>query len=119
MTHVSDMLAGRSPPRKAVSARFEYTRLTGKELSEDLSDLGMEPKTFCRIFGVNPNVMTRWLKDEQEPPPWVHVAMALLFLPGAIPEARKAAAEHIKIDREHPEKGEFPFLRADSGQDAE
>lgn len=105
------MLAAKPPPRRAaISARFEYDRLTGKQLSDDLRSLDMPPNAFCRIFGVRKEVMGRWLKDAQEIPPWVYIALRLLALPHALGEARAAAAEHIKFDRENPQNGQFPYL---------
>jgi hypothetical protein len=94
-----------------VSARFIYDRMTGRDLSEALRELAMPPNAFARIFGVRPEVMSRWLKGDQDIPPWVYPVTRLLSLPHALGEARVAAAEHIKEDREHPERGEYPYQR--------
>lgn len=109
MTEPSAMLC--APPRKRMSARFEYTRLTGRQIGDALAEIDLLPAAFCRIFGVRKEVMRKWLKDEQEPPPWVFVVLWLLReVPNGIAIARTAAANHIRLDREHPEYGEFPYL---------
>lgn len=105
--------------RKRVSARFEYKRMTGADLAAWLHELDLPADAFCRIFGVRPEVMARWLKDEQDIPPWVFVVVWLLKeTPNGNAIARTAAANHIRIDRKFPDRGEFPYLRIpDEGDD--
>lgn len=102
-----------------MTRRFEYRRITGRELSEALDDLDLPAKAFCRIFGVNPQVMTRWLRGDQETPPWVFPVIWLLReIPEAVAIARSAAASHIVRDNEHPSRGEYPYLSPDDGEDS-
>lgn len=108
------ILASRAPPpkRDTVSARFEYQKMTGREFSAALAEIDLAPKAFARIFGVRPEVVQRWIKGEQDVATWVFPVMWLLReIPEGIAIARSAAANHIKIDRDHPDRGEFPYLR--------
>lgn len=100
-------------------SRFDYVRMTGDQLRHALRDIDMQPAAFCRIFGVNGNVMGRWLKDEQDVPPWVYVTLRLLSAgPHMLAIAREAAAEHIRSDNDFPDRGEFPY-RARRWEDSE
>lgn len=112
MATKSTMLAGRSPPKgDRVSKRFTYARMTGKDLSEALREIDLKPRAFCRIFGVRPEVMSRWLKGTQDIATWVYPTVWLLReADNALGIVRTAAAHHVMIDHEHPEHGEFPFL---------
>jgi transcriptional regulator with XRE-family HTH domain len=78
--------------------RFDYTHLSPEQFQSRLADLGWKPLTFARVFGVRENTIKRWLSGENTVPPWVHVALTLLQLPGAPVAARDAAAEHIVRD---------------------
>lgn len=106
------MLAPRPPPsRKPVSARFDYRRMTAREFSEALREIDLQPDAFARIFGVRKEVVGRWLSGTQDVPSWPFVALWLLReIPNGIAIARTAAANHIEIDREHPDRGRFPYL---------
>ncbi len=100
-----------SPERIEMSRRFEYARVTAEEFSEALSDIGMPPLAFGRIFGFEEKRIRQWMSGEQDIPIWVPVVMAVLQnVPGAIPEARQAAAEIIVRDNFRPQDGEFPYL---------
>lgn len=90
--------------------RFEYSRMSGKELAQELVALQMTPVAFSRIFGVNGRTLKHWLTDRQDIPPWVWIAVNLLQLRDAPRMAREAAANHILRDLHHPGKGEFPYL---------
>lgn len=113
MNQIMSMLLGATMPGKNMP-RFEYKRMTGEELRTELLDMAMPVFAFARIFGVRPQTVKKWLRDENDIPPWVHVALGLLRLEGALSEARQLAAEHIIRDNQRPGAGEFPFLeRAD------
>ncbi|TIR24002.1 MAG: hypothetical protein E5X34_13180 [Mesorhizobium sp.] len=109
MTQIVSMLVGAALPRTNMP-RFEYSRMNGTELHETFTELGMPPYGFARIFGVKPDTVKKWLRDQQDIPPWVYVALSLLYVDGALGAARKAAAEHIKFDNKRPAAGEFPYL---------
>lgn len=89
--------------------RFEYDRLTGEHLSQALRDIGLSPGTFARFFGLKDQVVFRWLKDEQDIARWVQPVLELLRLPGAIRVCRETAALTISLDRDHPERGAYPY----------
>lgn len=91
--------------------RFEYDRLTGGELDVALRELDLPPYGFARIFGTRANVVKKWLRDEQDIPAWVFVAIALLRQPGALSAARQAAAQHIRVDNRYPNRGQYPYER--------
>lgn len=112
MRQDSAMLAGRSPPkRNAVSARFEYTRMTAQQFSDALEEIDLPAPAFSRIYGVRLEVVERWLKGEQDIPPWVFIALWLMReIPSGTAIARSAAANHIKLDRKYPKRGEYPYL---------
>ena len=110
MNQFVSMLLGTPMPRNNMP-RFEYTRMNGKELHETFAELGMPPYGFARIFGVKPDTVKKWLRDQQDIPPWVYVALSLLYVDGALGAARQAAAEHIKVDNRRPAAGEFPYLQ--------
>src|SRR5690606_33821011 len=70
-----------TPMRKLSSIsrrRFDYVRMTGAELADDLAVIDMQASAFCRIFGANGETMKKWMRDDLEIPPWVPVALALL-----------------------------------------
>ncbi len=93
--------------------RFEHDRLNGKRFRSELAILKMPAGAFARMFGVNLKVVQRWMRDEQDIPPWVRVALAMLVDdPGMIVVARRAAAEAIRLDKLHPERGEYPYRTA-------
>lgn len=104
-----------------MSARFEYTRMTGAEITEALQEIDLDPVAFCRIFGIRPEVMKRWQRDEQDAPPWIFPVLWLLReVPNGIAIARTAAANHIKVDRNHLTRGDFPYLNIpDAWEDSE
>lgn len=110
MNQFVSMLLGAPMPRNNMP-RFEYTRMNGQELHETFVELGMPPYGFARIFGVKPDTVKKWLRDQQDIPPWVYVALSLLYVDGALGAARQAAAEHIKLDNRRPAAGEFPYLQ--------
>ena len=88
-----------SPERIEMSRRFEYSRMTAIQFSQALKEIDMPALAFARIFGF------------EEKRIWVPVVMAVLQnVPGAIPEARQAAAEMIVRDNFRPQDGEFPYL---------
>src|SRR5690606_10889095 len=103
MGRFSTILAGRSPPKgPPVSARFEYARMSADDFSKALHDIDLAPPAFARIFGVRIEVVTRWLKGEQDIPPWVFVVCWLLReIPNGIAIARTAAANHIARDHKY------------------
>lgn len=84
--------------------------MTGDEIAAALDRLGMQPKAFARIFGMDARRVARILADEPgaDAPPWIPIALALLTLPGALGLARQTAAEHITEDRQTGESD--PFL---------
>lgn len=120
MPHNSAMLAAQSPPREAsLSARFEYQKMTAREFSDALAEIDLPPKAFARIFGVRPEVVQRWIRDEQDIPPWPFICLWLLReIPEGIAIARSAAANHIKTDRDNPGRGDFPYLRIPDEEDS-
>ena len=94
-----------------MSARFEYERITGEELSALLATIEWQPKTFARIFGVRPDRLTKWIRGEEDAPPWVGVVVRMLAAhPANPPLARRLAADAIRTDRNRPEI-EFPYRR--------
>lgn len=91
--------------------RFEYRAMTPEELQSDLDSIGMPEKAFCRIFGVEPKRLGEMLAGTANIPNWVPVMLQLLKnVPGALPEARQAAAERIVRDHLRPQDGEYPYL---------
>jgi hypothetical protein len=86
--------------------------LSPDQFKRTLADLDFKPLTFARVFGVRENTVKRWLSGENTVPPWVFVTLRLLELPGAIPEAKNAAAEHILRDN-LKDTGEYPYLEKD------
>jgi hypothetical protein len=104
------MLLGSTAPGKNMP-RFEYDRMNGQELHLTLQELGMPPYGFARIFGVRATVVKRWLRGEQDVPPWVYVALSMFYVDGAIAAARQAAAQHIRKDNRYPNRGDFPYLK--------
>lgn len=95
-----------------VSRRFEYERMNPKDFRDELAAIDMPANAFARIFGINSNVVERWVKGEQDIPAWVYVAFSLLRLPEGFSTARQAAAQHIKKDNLRPQLGEYPYLSA-------
>lgn len=94
-----------------LSARFSYARMSAEDFSKALRDMDLPPPAFARIFGVRIEVVTRWLKGEQDIPPWCHVACWLMReVPNGVAIARTAAANHIVRDHKYPARGEFPYL---------
>ncbi|RWC91671.1 MAG: hypothetical protein EOS72_03175 [Mesorhizobium sp.] len=110
MNQFVSMLLGTTAPRTNMP-RFEYARMNGKELHETLTEIGMPPYGFARIFGVKADTVKKWLRDQQDIPPWVYVALSLLHVDGALGAARQAAAEHIKKDNKRLSAGEFPYMQ--------
>lgn len=99
-----------------MSRRFEYTRMTAQEFRADLDSIGMPALAFGRIFGFTEDRIKLWLTGQQEIPIWVPVVTRILIqVPGAIPEARQAAAERIIRDNVRPQDGEFPYLAKEAG----
>lgn len=91
--------------------RFEYDRLTGRQLAMGLESCGLSPKSFARIFGVNTRNVERWLNDRLEVPNWVAPTLTMMASgrPGQNRSvAKKAAAWMIKSDKLNP-KREYPF----------
>lgn len=123
MTRDSTTIAGRSPSRESrLSARFRYRRMTPKEFRDELQEIDLPPHAFARIFGVRPETITKWMKGDQDIPPWPFVALWLMReIPEGIAIARTAAANHIEFDNENPWRGEFPYLKipddSDQGED--
>lgn len=98
--------------------RFEYTRMTGAELTADLKAMGMTVPAFARITGSIADRVHQWANGQEDIPTWVPVMTAVMKkVPGAIPEARQEAAERIIRDLSHPERGEFPYLEKDMPDD--
>jgi len=96
-----------------MSQRFEYRKMTAAEFSAALTDAAMKPNTFARLFGVDRRTVQRWLNGSFIIPTWVPIVMQLLATAGgAHGWVRKAAAEVIVRDNEHPERGEYPYRRA-------
>jgi DNA-binding transcriptional regulator YdaS (Cro superfamily) len=93
-----------------VSRRFEYERMKPNDFRDELAAIDMPSKAFARIFGVNSNVVDRWIKGDQDIPAWVYVALSLIRLPEGFSTARQAAAQHIKKDNLRPELGDYPYL---------
>lgn len=94
-----------------VSRRYDYRRMTADDFRADLDNIGMPPMAFGRIFGFEEKRIRQWMSGEQDVPIWVFPVMQILKnVPGAIPEARQAAAEMIVKDNFRPEDGPFPFL---------
>ncbi len=96
-----------------MSKRFHYQKMTGREFSAALDRLGMKPKAFARVFGLNWSTVLRWVRPPDAPdaltvPTWVPVALTLLELPHALGRARQVAAERITRDGRTGEA--FPFL---------
>ncbi|MFC5509302.1 hypothetical protein [Bosea massiliensis] len=90
--------------------RFEYDRIDAARFRRELAVLNMQPGAFARIFGVNLNVVKRWTRGEQDIPPWVRTVTAMMIDDaGMIVVARRAAATAIKLDKLHPERGEYPY----------
>lgn len=90
--------------------RFDYDHLSADQFRGRLRSLEMPADAFARIFGVRSNTVDRWLEG-QTIPPWVHVALALLELPGGLSQAREAAAQMIRADNLRPELGAYPYLQ--------
>lgn len=94
-----------------MTRRFEYERMSAAEFAAELLSIDMKPLAFARIFGFEEKRIRGWMTGVQDIPIWVRPVMAVLKnVPGAIPEARQAAAEMIVRDSFRPEDGEFPFL---------
>lgn len=85
-----------------MSRRFTYRRMSGSEIKRALQRLGMPPKAFARICGMDASRLARTVSGEKgfDAPPWFPVMLALLALPGALGIARQVAAEHIIEDLE-------------------
>lgn len=98
--------------------RFEYRKLTKKEFREALARIDMPLLAFARIFGPDERRVRLWLNGQEDIPTWCRPVLRMLEnVPGAIPEARQAAAEMIVRDNAHPERGEFPYLEPEGGDD--
>lgn len=97
-----------------MSKRFEYLKMTAKGLRDELDELAMNQKAFCRIFDVGTRTMEYWLAGERDIPTWVPIVLKLLATAGgAHGWVRKAAADMIVLDHKHPERGEFPYRRGE------
>ena len=98
--------------------RFEYQRMTGQDLTDDLRAMNMSVKAFARITGSIAERVQKWADGKEDIPTWVPVFTAVLKnVPGSIPEARQEAAERIIRDLQHPERGEFPYLEREVDDD--
>ena len=98
--------------------RFEYTRMTAKDFRDGLAAIDMPPLAFGRIFGFDEKRIRLWMTGQEDIPIWVRPVMAMLQnAPGAIPEARQAAAEMIIRDNARPEDGEYPYLAKEDGNE--
>lgn len=107
----SAILALQKPKEAKISARFEYARMSAKDFREALDEIDLPHDAFARIFGVRIEVVRRWLKGEQDIPAWCFPVLWILReVPNGIAIARTAAANHIVRDREHPDRGDFPYL---------
>ena len=102
-----------------MSKRFEYDILTADEFRDELDALGMLPETFARLTGQDFNNVQRWLSGKRDVSPWVGMVLwQFRHVVGSIPEARKWANEFIRIDRQNPEHGEYPFAMEDDYEQA-
>ena len=97
--------------------RFEYDRLTSKQLREDLDAIGMSPQAFARIFGMNARKAERIYSGQEDVPIWVAPVLELLRLPGALSAVRQAAAEMIRRDNDNPQRGEYPYRTGRAQED--
>lgn len=85
--------------------------MSAADFSLALREIDLAPPAFARIFGIRIEVVTRWLKGEQDIPPWAFVALWLMReVPNGVAIARTAAANHIARDTKYPQRGEFPYL---------
>ncbi|WP_378952149.1 hypothetical protein [Mesorhizobium sp. ANAO-SY3R2] len=89
--------------------RFEYDRMTAEDFRAALEGLDLPAKGFARIWGVRAGTVGKWVKGEQDIPPWVYVAFALMRQDGAMVTARDAAANMIRRDNLRPQLGEYPY----------
>jgi hypothetical protein len=98
----------------ANTKRFEYDDIDPDVFFEILEDIGMSEKAFTRINKVDPSNFRKWRSGKVKIPGWAYI-QAKMFQNclGAIPEARKAVADLIRIDNYNPELGEYPFLKED------
>lgn len=104
--------------RNDVSRRYDYRRMTAEEFRTALQSIDMPPLAFGRICGFEEKRIRQWMTGEQDIPIWVPVFVSVLTnVPGALYEARQAAAEMIRLDTWRPEDGEYPFLAKDSGDE--
>lgn len=98
--------------------RFEYVRMTGEELTADLKAIGMPVTAFARITGSLAERVQKWANGEEDIPTWVPILTAIFKnVPGALPEARQAAAERIIRDYADPTGKEFPYLQKEAPDD--
>lgn len=98
-----------------MTKRFKYLFLSANELRDALEQADMAPATFCRLTGASMDDMSRWLdvgKPMLTPPHWVTVMLDLFKEhPSNIVQARITAAEMIVLDKNNPERGEFPYQK--------
>jgi hypothetical protein len=76
---------------QSMSRRYRYNRITGEQFSQALSDLRMGDVLFARLSGATDRRVQRWMRGEEEIPPFVPVLCSLLMLPGAIDTASEVA----------------------------
>jgi hypothetical protein len=98
--------------------RFEYVRMTGEEFTADLKAIGMPVTAFARITGSIADRVQKWADGQEDIPTWVPILTAIFKnVPGALPEARQAAAERILRDLNDPKGREFPYLEKEEDND--
>lgn len=101
-----------------VRKRFEYQRMTAQELRDDLDAIAMPINAFARITGSLAERVQKWARGEEDIPTWVPVFTSVLRnVPGAVVEARQAAAERIVRDLKDPSGKEFPYLEEEAPDD--
>lgn len=91
--------------------RFTYDTISADDFKQRLDALNMPPHAFARITGAQDRTVDRWLADERNIPPWVHLVLHLFEnASGSIPEARNWAAETIREDYRQPGI-EYPYSK--------
>lgn len=82
--------------------RFEYQRMTGRELEDALKRLGWNEGTFAAMFGQTPRRVKDYVENRERIPMWVPVVLHILeTVPGALGAARGEIDRRIIADKTH------------------
>ncbi len=86
-------------------AQKRYPRMTKQQFSAALDEVRLTPEEFSWGTGSNEVRVNRWLKGEEDIPPWVTVLCAVLTLPGARGMFVNVARQFSPVPPPPPDRG--------------